>query len=127
MCDADGDDVFGDDVQARVNADVVEEVGVHEKVLGDVGVVELVVLDVEVEHDMLILEGEVLSNVDVVELDVLGEGVHELVPADVVEDVDVLKEELDKVGVLVGVEDVNVNLVLAALGVERCAHVDVWR
>eukprot|EP00971_Amphidinium_carterae_P043391 853959-Amphidinium_carterae.1 len=49
---------------------------------------------------MLILEDDVLSNVDVVELDVLGDGVHELVHADVVEDVDVLKEELSNIGVV---------------------------
>jgi len=95
-----GDDVFGDDVQARVNADVVEEVGVHEKVLGDVGVVELVVLDVEVEHDMLIFEDDVPRNVDVIELDMLGDDVHALVNANVLEDVDVHKNILDDVGVV---------------------------
>eukprot|EP00971_Amphidinium_carterae_P288389 5725397-Amphidinium_carterae.2 len=47
-----------------VNADVVEDVEVLKVVLGDLGVVELVVaLDVAVNHDMLKFEG-VLVDVD---------------------------------------------------------------
>eukprot|EP00971_Amphidinium_carterae_P312471 6210340-Amphidinium_carterae.1 len=95
-----GDDVFSDDVHARVNADLLEDVGVHEEVRCDVGAVELVVLDVEVEHDMLIFEDDVPRNVDVIELDMLGDDVHALVNANVLEDVDVHKNILDDVGVV---------------------------
>eukprot|EP00971_Amphidinium_carterae_P143757 2848534-Amphidinium_carterae.1 len=47
--------------------------------------VQLVVIDVAVKHDVLKFEG-VLVDVDVVEQDVLCNEVHELVDADVVED-----------------------------------------
>eukprot|EP00971_Amphidinium_carterae_P209031 4146942-Amphidinium_carterae.1 len=49
---------------------------------------------------MLILEDDVLSNVDVIELDMLGDDAHALVNADVLEDVDVHKKMLDNVGVV---------------------------
>eukprot|EP00971_Amphidinium_carterae_P297967 5920774-Amphidinium_carterae.1 len=61
----------------------MENVDVLEEVLGQVGVVELVVPDVKVEHDELILE-DVLVNVDVVELGVLGDDTTEFIDADVV-------------------------------------------
>eukprot|EP00971_Amphidinium_carterae_P039078 768126-Amphidinium_carterae.1 len=57
-----------------------------------------------------------LVDVVAVELVMLGDDVPELVRADVVEDVDVFEGMLDDVGVLIEVDDVNVNLVLAVLG-----------
>eukprot|EP00971_Amphidinium_carterae_P299006 5940148-Amphidinium_carterae.1 len=85
-------------------------------------VVKLVVLDVEVDDEMLEFE-DALVDVDVVEQVVLGSDVPELVDAGFVGNVDVLEEVLDDVGVLVEVGDVNVNLVLAVLGVVIGVHV----
>eukprot|EP00971_Amphidinium_carterae_P312194 6205396-Amphidinium_carterae.1 len=70
----------GSDASELVDANVVEDVDVHEEDLGDVGIVELVVLAVEVEDDLLVFEDEV----EEVELDVL---VLVLVLVVVVEDV----------------------------------------
>eukprot|EP00971_Amphidinium_carterae_P159168 3155570-Amphidinium_carterae.1 len=83
-------------------------------VLVDVNAVRLdmlgdVVLAVAVKHEVRMFE-VVLTNVDAVKLDVLGDSVHELIDADVVQDVDVhadvvqdvdvLKEVLSDVGVV---------------------------
>eukprot|EP00971_Amphidinium_carterae_P328292 6460086-Amphidinium_carterae.3 len=68
-------------------------------VLDDVGVAELVALDVGVEDDVLVLE-DALVDIDGVELVVLGDDVHGLVDADVVDDVDVFEEVLGDVGPL---------------------------
>eukprot|EP00971_Amphidinium_carterae_P033111 651744-Amphidinium_carterae.1 len=92
-------DALGDKVHELANADVVDGDDVLEEVLGNVGVVELVVRDVAVEHDVLKFEG-VLVDIDVVMLDALGNGVLELIDADVVEDVEVLKEVHCNVGVV---------------------------
>eukprot|EP00971_Amphidinium_carterae_P151530 3004135-Amphidinium_carterae.1 len=93
-------DVLGDGVLELIDADVVEDDDdVLKRVLCNIGVVELVVLDAEVKHDVLKFEG-VLVDVDVVLLDVLGDGVLELIDADIVEDVDVLEEVLGNVGVV---------------------------
>eukprot|EP00971_Amphidinium_carterae_P034026 669980-Amphidinium_carterae.2 len=85
-------DVLGDRAHELVNADL-EDVDVFDGMLGVVGVVELAVLNVAVEHDVLVFE-DVLVDADAVKPNVLGDGVHELIDADVVEDVDVLKEVL---------------------------------
>eukprot|EP00971_Amphidinium_carterae_P240310 4771058-Amphidinium_carterae.1 len=106
--------VLWDNVPGLVDADVVEDADVLEEMLdGDVGVVELVVLDVEVVDDLLVLEG-ILVDVDVVDLNVLWGDVPGLVDANIIKNVDVLKEMLDAVGVLVEVENVNVNLARTA-------------
>eukprot|EP00971_Amphidinium_carterae_P175275 3474671-Amphidinium_carterae.3 len=91
---------------------IVQVIGVHASnvtltllVLIEVGeidvniVVQLVVLDVEVEHDVLAFE-DVFVDVDVVELNVLGDDIPELVDANVVQDVDVLEEVPGDVGIV---------------------------
>eukprot|EP00971_Amphidinium_carterae_P236469 4693193-Amphidinium_carterae.1 len=96
--DISGLDVLGDDVFGLVHADVVEDVDVLKEMFGNVGVVELIVLDAEVGNDLLVLEG-ILFDVDVAGLDVHGGDVLRLVHAMVVEDIAVLKEILGDVGV----------------------------
>eukprot|EP00971_Amphidinium_carterae_P134760 2670524-Amphidinium_carterae.1 len=80
------------------DVDVVEEL---EKALVDVGVVELVVLDVEVQDDVLV-PGDVLVGANVIELVVLGGELLELsdLDLDVVGDAGVLEEMLGNVDVM---------------------------
>jgi len=92
-----------DEVHELVDAGVVEDVVLLKEALGDLGVVELVVPDVEVEHDALMFE-DVLVDTDVIEQEMLDEEVHELVHAGVVGDVDVLEEAFGNVGVDLDVE-----------------------
>eukprot|EP00971_Amphidinium_carterae_P348403 6490469-Amphidinium_carterae.1 len=72
---------------------------VLKEVLSDVGVVELVVLVVEVEGDLFVFE-DVPVDIDVVTQAVLGDDVPELVDANVVKEVDALEEILGDVGVV---------------------------
>eukprot|EP00971_Amphidinium_carterae_P240120 4767235-Amphidinium_carterae.1 len=90
-------DVLGDGVHDFVSAAVVEGVDVLKEVLSGIGVVELAMPAVAVEHDVLIF-GDVLVDVDAVKLDVPRDSVHELIDVDVVQDVDVLKEVLSDAG-----------------------------
>jgi len=83
--EAAGPDVLGDDVPELIHADVVEDLDVL--ILGDVVMVELVMLDAEVGNDLPVIEG-ILVDVDVVGLDVLGDDVPELIHADVGEDLE---------------------------------------
>eukprot|EP00971_Amphidinium_carterae_P147956 2932837-Amphidinium_carterae.1 len=75
--------VLGDDVPELLDANVAKEVDVREEVLGgNVGVVELEVLPVEVDGDLFVFE-DVPVDADFVTLAVLGGDVPELVDGNV--------------------------------------------
>eukprot|EP00971_Amphidinium_carterae_P102994 2038623-Amphidinium_carterae.1 len=93
-------DVLRDDAPELVDADVMQDVEVLEDKLGHVGVVEQVVFGAGVADDVLV-NGDELDDVDVVELEVLVfDAASELVDADVVREVVGLKEVLGDLGVV---------------------------